>query len=123
MVHWEHTSDETLKERLLGKIFIMLLEMLFGGSDELYGCELVPCSLVSIRVLVGRNADTHPRFSNLEMMSPTSPRYDQVNLYTLCRAYTPRSMSKWLTWTPSGLIAINLLMNELQCQLPSSRKV
>ena len=36
------TSDETLEERLIGEVFVMLLEVLLGGSDELDGSKLVP---------------------------------------------------------------------------------
>ena len=46
-----HTGDETLEERLVAEIGIMLLEVLLGGSHELDGDELVAtmhqCPVVS----------------------------------------------------------------------------
>ena len=35
------TGDEALEERFLGQVFVVLLEVLLGGSDELYGGEFV----------------------------------------------------------------------------------
>ena len=45
----------------------------------------------------------YPRFSNLEIMSPTSPRCGDVSLDRVS------SHCSGHTWTPSGLIAMKLL--------------
>lgn len=40
-----HTGNKTLEERLVRKIFVVLLEMLLAGSDELDGDKLVAAFL------------------------------------------------------------------------------
>lgn len=57
------TCDETLEERLVGQIFVMLLEVLFGRSNELDGCKLVTAGCVSLHILSidkGRTMDHLP---------------------------------------------------------------
>ena len=42
------TCDEALEERLVGEIFIVLLEVLFRRRDELDCCKLVTGNRVSL---------------------------------------------------------------------------
>ena len=46
------TCDEALEERLVGQIFIVLLEVLLGRSDQLDCCKLVTARCVSPNVLL-----------------------------------------------------------------------
>ena len=55
----------------------MLLEVLLRGSDKLNGSKLVPTGRVSLGDGTVALQYPYPRFSNLEMMSPTSPRYPE----------------------------------------------
>lgn len=57
------TCDETLEERLVGQIFVVLLEVLFGRSNELDGCKFVTAGCISLHILSidkGRTMDHLP---------------------------------------------------------------
>jgi len=43
------TSDETLVERLVRQILVVLLEMFLRGRDQLHRCELVPVIAFNMR--------------------------------------------------------------------------
>lgn len=47
---WRRTCDEALEKRLVGQIFIVLLEVLLGGSDELDCSKLVPVNRISLEI-------------------------------------------------------------------------
>lgn len=50
-VEGSHTCDETLEERLVGQIFIVLLEVLFRRSHELDCGKLVAANCVNLDIL------------------------------------------------------------------------
>lgn len=71
-LHRLHTCDKALEERLLGKIGIVVLEMLLGWGDELQSNQLVSACVQLWSCCSWHNA--YPRFSNRAIMSPTRPR-------------------------------------------------
>lgn len=54
----------------------MLLKMFLGGCHELDSSELVAVTESEGRGVLVRDI-RYPRFSNREMISPTSPRYEK----------------------------------------------
>lgn len=70
------TGNEAFVEGLVRQILVVLLEVLFGWCDELYSCQFVAINQQGSVPMMFRSppGESHPRFSNLEMISPTSPR-------------------------------------------------
>lgn len=68
------TSDETLEERLVAQVLVVLLEVLLGWSGELDGGELVAVSRSASVLEHNQHVPAHPLFSKRLMISPTRPR-------------------------------------------------
>jgi hypothetical protein len=78
MPEYSLTCDKALEEWFIRQVFVVFLKMLFGWGDQFNSSEL--------EAIIGQRSYrqhfggvSYPRFSNREIMSPTSPRWKRLD--------------------------------------------
>jgi hypothetical protein len=97
------TADETGEERLVLQILIMLLEVGLSGGDELEGDKLVAA-------LLKAGDDVADKAT---LVRSASQQGKKKGKNELVRLFGSLLVEVFLTWTPSGLIAMKLLGCEI----------